>query len=124
MKKFLLAKLHSFHKGIATIENLGFVGFVYYAIIAFLALEFVYEILMKAQSDKFTLLDGIGLGFFMFIFTLFFLGRVIYRCRHDYQIKRSFYGDEINAHNGKRSLWVCKKCGKKHFGNYVDKLVE
>lgn len=27
---------------------------------------------------------------------------------------RNIYGDEINAFNGKRSIWVCNKC-EKHF---------
>jgi hypothetical protein len=35
-------------------------------------------------------------------------------CRHEKQIwVRNIYGDEINACNGKRSLWACKDCGKR-----------
>lgn len=33
-------------------------------------------------------------------------------CRHDLVFVRNFYGDEINARGGKRSLWRCRHCGK------------
>ncbi len=32
-------------------------------------------------------------------------------CKHDYRFNRKLYGDEINAHNGKRFEYVCVKCG-------------
>lgn len=32
-------------------------------------------------------------------------------CRHDFVFVRKLYGDEINAHNGKRLEYVCSKCG-------------
>lgn len=32
-------------------------------------------------------------------------------CRHRYEYIRALYGDEINAHNGKRKEYLCKKCG-------------
>lgn len=32
-------------------------------------------------------------------------------CKHEYYYSRRLYGDEINAHNGKRDEYVCKKCG-------------
>lgn len=35
-------------------------------------------------------------------------------CEHKRQVwVRNIYGDEINACNGKRSLWACKDCGKR-----------
>ena len=33
-------------------------------------------------------------------------------CRHDWVFERNIYGDEINALSGRRSWWVCRKCGK------------
>lgn len=33
-------------------------------------------------------------------------------CKHEWKFLRNIYGDEINACNGNRSWWVCKKCGK------------
>lgn len=33
-------------------------------------------------------------------------------CAHNFRFARNFYGDEINARGGKRSLWWCDKCGK------------
>lgn len=33
-------------------------------------------------------------------------------CRHKYEYIRKCYGDEINAHNGKREEYCCVKCGK------------
>lgn len=32
-------------------------------------------------------------------------------CHHDYEYVRTLYGDEVNAHNGKRKEYRCKKCG-------------
>lgn len=32
-------------------------------------------------------------------------------CKHDYVFIRRIYGDEINAHDGKRNEYRCKKCG-------------
>ena len=32
-------------------------------------------------------------------------------CKHEYVFVRMLYGDEINAHNGKRHEYRCKKCG-------------
>ena len=40
-------------------------------------------------------------------------------CDHDYEFVRNIYGDEINQHNGYRSLWVCKKCGKEQYRYYL-----
>jgi hypothetical protein len=31
-------------------------------------------------------------------------------CRHKYEYIRKLYGDEINAHNGKRIEYCCQKC--------------
>lgn len=42
-----------------------------------------------------------------------------FRCDHDYEFVRNIYGDEINQHNGYRSLWVCKKCGKEQYRYYL-----
>lgn len=33
-------------------------------------------------------------------------------CEHEYEFVRNIYGDEINACEGYRSIWKCKKCGK------------
>lgn len=33
-------------------------------------------------------------------------------CSHNYVFKQNIYGDEINNHNGNRSIWQCSKCGK------------
>lgn len=33
-------------------------------------------------------------------------------CKHDYQWARDIYGEEINVRSGKRSEWVCSKCGQ------------
>lgn len=32
-------------------------------------------------------------------------------CRHKYKFVRKLYGDEINAHDGKRYEYICVKCG-------------
>ena len=32
-------------------------------------------------------------------------------CHHQYEYIKTLYGDEINAHNGKRKECRCKKCG-------------
>lgn len=32
-------------------------------------------------------------------------------CKHSRDFVRNFYGDEINIHNGNRSLHQCTKCG-------------
>lgn len=32
-------------------------------------------------------------------------------CHHQYQFVRRLYGDEINAHGGKRNEYVCVRCG-------------
>lgn len=32
-------------------------------------------------------------------------------CRHNWVFVRRLYGDEINAHNGKRNEYKCSKCG-------------
>ena len=32
-------------------------------------------------------------------------------CHHKFKFVRKLYGDEINAHNGKRNEYVCEKCG-------------
>lgn len=31
-------------------------------------------------------------------------------CRHDFEFFRNLHDDEINGCDGKRSLWVCRKC--------------
>jgi len=36
-------------------------------------------------------------------------------CKHDYRFKINFYGDQIIAHNFKRSWWICPKCGLSQF---------
>ena len=57
-----------------------------------------------------------------------------YGCDHDYVFDHNLYGDEINNHNGKRSVWRCSKCDKleycddlyiyhdKSFVDHLDKL--
>jgi hypothetical protein len=34
-------------------------------------------------------------------------------CAHRYEWARNIYGDEINACGGKRSVWLCTKCGNR-----------
>lgn len=34
-------------------------------------------------------------------------------CRHKFGFSYNIFGDEINRHNGNRSMWVCYKCGKR-----------
>lgn len=43
-----------------------------------------------------------------------FLKNIIskYVCDHEYKFVRNIYGDEINQHNGMRSIWKCIKCDK------------
>ena len=37
-------------------------------------------------------------------------------CKHESQkFIRNIHGDEINLAGGKRSLWICNKCGKPVF---------
>lgn len=48
-------------------------------------------------------------------------------CKHNYVFIRNLYGDEINLHNGKRSLWQCTRCGKQIYMNrplFVEKKKE
>ena len=33
-------------------------------------------------------------------------------CKHEFEFVRYLHGDEINAHNGKRFEYRCKKCGQ------------
>ena len=40
-----------------------------------------------------------------------FLKRLL--CNHELEWERNIYGDEINHMGGCRSLYVCKKCGKR-----------
>lgn len=32
-------------------------------------------------------------------------------CKHDFCFHKRLYGDEINAHGGKRNEYICRKCG-------------
>ena len=32
-------------------------------------------------------------------------------CRHEWRHHANLYGDQINAWNGKRSVWECSRCG-------------
>ena len=41
-------------------------------------------------------------------------------CKHNYKFVRNIYGDEINHLNGKRSVWVCEKCGKLEYRDYLE----
>lgn len=34
-----------------------------------------------------------------------------YGCDHEYKFVRNLYGDQINQHDGARSVWECIKCG-------------
>lgn len=55
-------------------------------------------------------------------------------CTHDFIWVCNIYGDEINLHDGKRSVWKCSKCDKleyrddlyiyhdKTFADHLDKL--
>ena len=36
-------------------------------------------------------------------------------CKHEYEFISNIYGDEINWCGGYRSLWKCKKCGKRQW---------
>ena len=36
-------------------------------------------------------------------------------CHHDWRFVCKLYGDEINAHDGKRYEYVCTKCGASNF---------
>lgn len=38
-------------------------------------------------------------------------------CDHDFEFEKNLFGDSINFHNGKRSMFICKKCGKVKFGD-------
>ena len=38
-----------------------------------------------------------------------------YGCEHDWKWVHNIYGDQINYHGGKRSLWECQKCGKREY---------
>ena len=35
-----------------------------------------------------------------------------FNCDHNYVFDHNLYGDQINFHNGSRSVWKCNKCGK------------
>lgn len=39
--------------------------------------------------------------------------------KHEYEFVRNIYGDQINQHNGMRSKWRCKKCGKIEYRKYL-----
>ena len=39
-------------------------------------------------------------------------------CKHDYSHLRNIYGDQIN-YIGKRSIFICKKCGKIKYGDLL-----
>lgn len=43
------------------------------------------------------------------------------RCKHEYEFVRNIYGDEINQHDGCRSEWKCKKCGKIEYRPFLQK---
>jgi hypothetical protein len=51
-------------------------------------------------------------------------------CKHeDLAFSYNLYGDEINIHHGKRSLWGCRKCGKSIYKDEIkildgDQLME
>jgi hypothetical protein len=50
------------------------------------------------------------------------LGRILkqFFCEHRNSTwLRNIYGDEINYHNGKRSLWKCDECEKITFGDWL-----
>lgn len=34
------------------------------------------------------------------------------RCKHQFAFVRNIHGDEINLHDGKRSVWQCELCTK------------
>ena len=36
-------------------------------------------------------------------------------CEHEYEFIRNIHGDEINWCGGHRSIWRCKKCGKRQY---------
>lgn len=49
------------------------------------------------------------------------LGRLFKRlvCSHDMVRTRTIHGDEANF---ARSEWHCQKCGKRKFGQYLDRI--
>lgn len=40
-------------------------------------------------------------------------------CKHDYQLVRNIYGDEINYTGYKRSIFKCSKCNKYIYRDYL-----
>jgi hypothetical protein len=40
-------------------------------------------------------------------------------CKHSYSHLRNIHGDEINYRGGKRSIFICKKCGKIKYGDLL-----
>ena len=42
--------------------------------------------------------------------SVFFLKKFF--CKHRYKHIRNVFGDEINQHNGARSVWMCERCEK------------
>lgn len=40
-------------------------------------------------------------------------------CEHEYVFKHNIYGDAINWCGGHRSFWVCKKCGKPKYEDFL-----
>lgn len=43
-------------------------------------------------------------------------------CKHDYILKETVHGDRIIHLGYTRSIWVCSKCSKYHYSEYLDKL--
>lgn len=40
-------------------------------------------------------------------------------CHHEWQFERNIYGDEINHVGGKRSWFMCRKCGKRRLDSHL-----
>jgi len=49
-----------------------------------------------------------------------FLKRLFCMHRGGVAFVRNIYGDEINRSGGKRSIWVCKRCGGFIFEPYLN----
>lgn len=43
------------------------------------------------------------------------------RCKHSYRLLETVHGDRIIYLNYTRSIWICDKCKKIHFSEYLDK---
>lgn len=104
--------INNYHRGLVKLEKRPFLNFFFQFMLFYVTFKTVISTYQTVSVGVYTFynISLMVVGFLPLI--LYFLLSTVWKCKHDYKIIASYYGDEVSDNYGYRSKWLCKKCGR------------